>query len=151
VDGVAEAAVILGADAGGTASLIAYHRGGDAGGLRAALGATLPSYMVPSAFVAVDRFATTPSGKLDRSALSTELPAAPAETGADAGQEAGAALEGRAEELIARVWAQVLGRPSIGPDDNFFKLGGHSLLAIKLVSRVRAELALSLPVKAVYA
>ncbi|MFJ1593746.1 amino acid adenylation domain-containing protein [Kitasatospora albolonga] len=151
VDGVAEAAVILGADAGGTASLIAYHRGGDAGGLRAALGATLPSYMVPSAFVAVDRFATTPSGKLDRSALSTELPAAPAETGADAGREAGAGLEGRAEELIARVWAQVLGRPSIGPDDNFFKLGGHSLLAIKLVSRVRAELALSLPVKAVYA
>lgn len=49
------------------------------------------------------------------------------------------------------MWAQVLGAASIGPDDNFFKLGGHSLLAIKLVSRVRAELAVALPVKAVYA
>ncbi|GAA2933308.1 amino acid adenylation domain-containing protein [Kitasatospora cinereorecta] len=150
-DGVAEAAVILGADAGGTACLIAYHRGGDPEVLRAALTAEMPSYMVPSAFVPVDRFATTPSGKLDRSALPPSLPAAPAEPGPAAAQDDGAAPAGRAEELIARVWAQVLGRSSIGPDDNFFKLGGHSLLAIKLVSRVRAELSLSLPVKAVYA
>jgi amino acid adenylation domain-containing protein len=150
-DGVAEAAVILGADAGDTACLIAYHRGGDAEALREALRATMPSYMVPSAFVAVDSFATTPSGKLDRSALSSRLPAAPAGPGSDAAQDGKAALEGRAEELIARVWAQVLGSSSIGPDDNFFKLGGHSLLAIKLVSRVRAELSVALPVKAVYA
>ncbi|MFD8205022.1 amino acid adenylation domain-containing protein [Streptomyces sp. NPDC059695] len=151
VDGVAEAAVILGEDAGGTASLIAYHRGGDATALRAALSADLPAYMVPSAFVAVDRFATTPSGKLDRSALPTRV-ASPAETGAPtAGAEDTGGLEGRAEELIARVWTQVLGAASIGPDDNFFKLGGHSLLAIKLVSRVRAELSVALPVKAVYA
>lgn len=147
-DGAAEAAVILGEDAGGTACLIAYHRGGDADALRAALTAALPSYMVPSAFVAVDRFATTPSGKLDRSALPSRLTAAPAEP--EQGPQAGA-LDGRAEELIARVWAQVLGNSAIGPDDNFFKLGGHSLLAIKLVSRVRAELSLALPVKAVYA
>ncbi|AJF63435.1 non-ribosomal peptide synthetase [Streptomyces vietnamensis] len=150
-DGVAEAAVILGEDAGGTACLIAYHRGGDATALRAALSESLPAYMVPSAYVAVDRFATTPSGKLDRSALPTRLetPAADAEppttgTGTDG-------LNGRAEELIARVWTQVLGAASIGPDGNFFKLGGHSLLAIKLVSRVRAELSVALPVKAVYA
>ncbi|MEU2237257.1 non-ribosomal peptide synthetase [Streptomyces vietnamensis] len=148
-DGVAEAAVILGEDAGGTACLIAYHRGGDATALRAALSDGLPAYMVPSAYVAVDRFATTPSGKLDRSALPTRLetPTAGTEsrtTGTDG-------LNGRAEELIARVWTQVLGAASIGPDDNFFKLGGHSLLAIKLVSRVRAELSVALPVKAVYA
>ncbi|WP_225803896.1 non-ribosomal peptide synthetase [Streptomyces sp. NK15101] len=150
-DGVAEAAVVLGEDAGGTACLIAYHRGGDAAALRAALADGLPSYMVPSAFVAVDRFATTPSGKLDRSALPTRVEA-PAETEAEAaGTEGGDGLDGRAEELIARVWTQVLGAASIGPDDNFFKLGGHSLLAIKLVSRVRAELSVALPVKAVYA
>ncbi|MET4927518.1 non-ribosomal peptide synthetase, partial [Streptomyces sp. PSRA5] len=147
-DGAAEAAVVLGEDAGGTACLIAYHRGGEADALRAALTAALPSYMVPSAFVAVDRFATTPGGKLDRSALPSRLAAAP--PGPDAAPDGGA-LDGRAEELIARVWAQVLGSSSIGPDDNFFKLGGHSLLAIKLVSRVRAELSLALPVKAVYA
>ncbi|WP_426405085.1 non-ribosomal peptide synthetase [Streptomyces sp. R-07] len=147
VDGVAEAAVLLGEDAGGTGCLIAYHRGGDATALRAALSDTLPAYMVPSAFVAVERFATTPSGKLDRSALPTRL-----ETPADEEPQAAGtdSLDGRAEELIARVWTQVLGAASIGPDDNFFKLGGHSLLAIKLVSRVRIELSVALPVKAVY-
>ncbi|SEE02180.1 non-ribosomal peptide synthetase [Streptomyces sp. TLI_105] len=150
VDGVAEAAVILGEDAGGTACLIAYHRGGDATALRAALAGSLPAYMVPSAYVTVDRFATTPSGKLDRSALAARLEA-PAETESEAaGTEGGEGLNGRAEELIARVWTQVLGAASIGPDDNFFKLGGHSLLAIKLVSRVRIELSVALPVKAVY-
>ncbi|PVC76083.1 non-ribosomal peptide synthetase [Streptomyces sp. CS081A] len=147
-DGVAEAAVVLGEDAAGSPALLAYHRGGDAGALRTALAATLPAYMLPSAFVAVERFATTPSGKLDRAALPTR-----AETPAPAGAApaGGPGLTGPAEELIARVWAQVLGAASIGPDDNFFKLGGHSLLAIKLVSRVRAELSVALPVKAVYA
>ncbi|PZT77561.1 MULTISPECIES: non-ribosomal peptide synthetase [unclassified Streptomyces] len=145
--GAAEAAVVLGEDAGGSPCLIAYHRGGDSEALRTAVAAALPAYMVPSAFVAVDRFATTPSGKLDRAALPARIEAA-----APAGAPApGAGLDGRAEELIGRVWAQVLGASSIGPDDNFFKLGGHSLLAIKLVSRVRAELSVALPVKAVYA
>ncbi|MEU3555125.1 non-ribosomal peptide synthetase [Streptomyces fragilis] len=148
VDGVAEAAVILGEDAGGEPALIAYHRGGDPQDLRTRLAQELPSYMVPSAFVAVDRFATTPSGKLDRSALPARVEAQAASGAAADG--AGGPL-GRAEELIARVWGEVLGAASIGPDDNFFKLGGHSLLAIKLVSRVRAELSLALPVKAVYA
>ncbi|MFH8255535.1 amino acid adenylation domain-containing protein [Streptomyces roseolus] len=147
-DGVAEAAVVLGEDAAGSPALLAYHRGGDADALRAALAATLPAYMLPSAFVAVERFATTPSGKLDRAALPTRVEApAPAQ----AAHGAGLGLAGPAEELIARVWTQVLGAASIGPDDNFFKLGGHSLLAIKLVSRVRAELSVTLPVKAVYA
>ncbi|MFC8490836.1 MULTISPECIES: amino acid adenylation domain-containing protein [unclassified Streptomyces] len=148
VDGVAEAAVILGEDAGGTPGLIAYHRGGDAAALRTALTAALPAYMVPAAYVAVDRFATTPSGKLDRAALPTRVEAPEEQAGTD-GSAGG--LSGTAEELIARVWTQVLGAASIGPDDNFFKLGGHSLLAIKLVSRVRAELSVALPVKAVYA
>ncbi|MGW1468146.1 non-ribosomal peptide synthetase [Streptomyces sp. NPDC002308] len=145
--GAAEAAVILGEDAGGNPCLIAYHRGGDAAALRAAAAAVLPAYMTPSAFVAVDRFATTPSGKLDRSVLPARIEAA----GTTGEAPEGEGVEGRAEELIARVWAHVLGAASIGPDDNFFKLGGHSLLAIKLVSRVRAELSLALPVKAVYA
>ncbi|MGW5776247.1 non-ribosomal peptide synthetase [Streptomyces sp. NPDC003863] len=150
IDGVAEAAVILGEDAGGTACLIAYHRGGDTAALRAVLSDSLPAYMVPSAFVAVERFATTPSGKLDRSALPTRLEASPETEPLTPGGEGTDGLNGRAEELIARVWTQVLGTASIGPDDNFFKLGGHSLLAIKLVSRVRIELSVALPVKAVY-
>ncbi|MEV6689283.1 non-ribosomal peptide synthetase [Streptomyces sp. NPDC051130] len=143
---IAEAAVVLRDGVHGAPGLVAYHRGSVSGSeLRSRLAAVLPAYMVPAAFVALDRFPTTTNGKLDRAALpapATDPVAAPS-----------AAADGmtRSQELIAGVWASVLGASHIGPDDNFFKLGGHSLLAIKLVSRVRAELRVALPVKAVYA
>ncbi|MFJ7159486.1 amino acid adenylation domain-containing protein [Streptomyces sp. NPDC101118] len=150
--GVAEAVVVVRDDLNGAPGLVAYHRPAegaavDEGALRERLAAGLPAYMVPGAFVAVDRFPTTPNGKLDRAALPAPAtaPAGSADAAADTG------LEGPVEELIAGVWATVLGASRIGPDDNFFKLGGHSLLAIKLVSRVRSELSVALPVKAVYA
>ncbi|MFD7033887.1 amino acid adenylation domain-containing protein [Streptomyces sp. NPDC059917] len=153
--GVAEAAVVLLDEVNGAPGLVAYYRAADAGagavtqaGLRERLGAELPGYMVPSAFVALERFPTTTNGKLDRAAL--PAPVAPEADPVAAGAGEAAELT-RSQQLIARVWAVVLGAPHIGPDDNFFKLGGHSLLAIKLVSRVRAELGVSLPVKAVYA
>lgn len=120
--------------------------------LREHLTATLPGYMVPAVLMEVARFATTPSGKLDRAALPAPVAAAPtADTAAPAGGRAADEPTGPVEQLIARVWAQVLDRPRIGADDNFFKLGGHSLLAIKLVAGVRRELGVSLPVKTVYA
>ncbi|MCY0944319.1 non-ribosomal peptide synthetase [Streptomyces antarcticus] len=148
VEGVAEAAVLLLDEVHGAPGLVAYYRPADdratEGALREHLGAALPAYMLPAAFVALDRFPTTTNGKLDRAALPAPAAAGPAPA---------AAAEGltRSQELIAGVWAAVLGASRIGPDDNFFKLGGHSLLAIKLVSRVRAELGVALPVKAVYA
>ncbi|MEV6959829.1 amino acid adenylation domain-containing protein [Streptomyces sp. NPDC051207] len=151
---IAEAVVVLRDEVDGAPGLVAYHRPQDpaagpvdAADLRARLAAELPAYMVPAAFVAVDRFATTTQGKLDRTALPAHARAA---TAAPAGTAAGPALT-RSQALIAGVWSTVLGKTGIGPDDNFFKLGGHSLLAIKLVSRVRAELGVTLPVKAVYA
>ncbi|MFI5830200.1 amino acid adenylation domain-containing protein [Streptomyces sp. NPDC051578] len=143
---IAEAAVVLRDEVHGAPGLVAYHRGSVSGSeLRSRLAAVLPAYMLPAAFVALDRFPTTTNGKLDRAALpapSTDPVAAPS---------AAAGGMTRSQELIAGVWASVLGASHIGPDDNFFKLGGHSLLAIKLVSRVRAELRVALPVKAVYA
>ncbi|MFE9561581.1 amino acid adenylation domain-containing protein [Streptomyces sp. NPDC006487] len=150
VDGVAEAAVLLLDEVHGAPGLVAYYRTASdgtevtEGALRERLGAELPAYMLPAAFVALDRFPTTTNGKLDRSALPAPAASSP---------EQAPAAEGltRSQELIAGVWAAVLGASRIGPDDNFFKLGGHSLLAIKLVSRVRAELGVALPVKAVYA
>ncbi|MFD6891546.1 amino acid adenylation domain-containing protein [Streptomyces sp. NPDC059957] len=148
VDGVAEAAVLLLDEVHGAPGLVAYYRATTGtvtkGALREHLGAALPAYMLPAAFVALDRFPTTTNGKLDRAALPAPAAASP---------ERAPAAEGltRSQELIAGVWAAVLGASSVGPDDNFFKLGGHSLLAIKLVSRVRAELGVALPVKAVYA
>lgn len=148
VEGVAEAAVMLLDEVHGAPGLVAYYRAPSAavteGALREQLGAALPAYMLPAAFVALDRFPTTTNGKLDRSALPAPAAASPQPVPAAEGLT-------RSQELIAGVWAAVLGASRIGPDDNFFKLGGHSLLAIKLVSRVRAELGVALPVKAVYA
>ncbi|MCB5163534.1 amino acid adenylation domain-containing protein [Streptomyces bambusae] len=153
IDGIAEAAVTVREDLGGAPGLAAYYRPAagkqvDAGRLRELLAAELPGYMVPAAFTAVDRFPTTPNGKLDRAALPAP---APLPAAAPAGQTGAGALTGAVEQLIGGVWATVLGAERIGPEDNFFKLGGHSLLAIKLVSRVRNELSVALPVKAVYA
>ncbi|WP_392897945.1 amino acid adenylation domain-containing protein [Streptomyces sp. LN699] len=145
--GIAEAVVLLRDEVHGAPGLVAYHRSVEPvaeAALRSALTAALPGYMVPSAFVPVDRFPTTPNGKIDRAALPAPVAASPQSPPAAGGLT-------RSQELIAGVWAAVLGASRIGPDDNFFKLGGHSLLAIKLVSRVRAELGVSLPVKAVYA
>ncbi|MFD8021633.1 amino acid adenylation domain-containing protein [Streptomyces lavendulae] len=150
VPGVAEAAVVLRDDVHGAPGLVAYYRAAGPvteAGLRERLTAVLPAYMVPAAFVALERFPVTVNGKVDRAALPAP---APAPVPAPAGDSAAAELTA-SQTLIAGVWAAVLGAPQVGPDDNFFKLGGHSLLAIKLVSRVRAELGVSLPVKAVYA
>ncbi|MEU0956495.1 non-ribosomal peptide synthetase [Streptomyces niveus] len=152
---VAEAAVVLRDDVNGTSGLVAYYRASQPvteAALREHLTATLPGYMVPAVLMEVARFATTPSGKLDRAVLPTPVAAAPvADAAVPAGGPAADEPTGPVEELIARVWAQVLDRPRIGADDNFFKLGGHSLLAIKLVAGVRRELGVSLPVKTVYA
>lgn len=151
VDGIAEAAVLLLDEVHGAPGLVAYYRTASSaagavteGALREHLGANLPPYMLPAAFVALDRFPTTTNGKLDRAALPAPAAGSPAQAPVTEGLT-------RSQSLIAGVWAAVLGAPRIGPDDNFFKLGGHSLLAIKLVSRVRAELGVALPVKAVYA
>ncbi len=100
----------------------------------------LPDYMVPSALVEVAEWPRTPNGKLDEQALP-----APEEGGAG-----GAIQPARSgvEEVVAAVWADVLGREEEpGREDNFFDLGGHSLLATQVVSRLRAafEVDLTLP------
>ncbi len=148
---VAEAAVLYRDDYPGGPGLVAYYRAladneVDVEDLRRQAAQTLPGYMVPAVFVAVRSFARTSSGKLDRAALPAPVVLAPVpEADADAAE-----LDGRVEKLIAEVWSYVLGASQISADDNFFKLGGHSLLAIKLVARVRNELGVALPVKAVY-
>jgi amino acid adenylation domain-containing protein len=143
---VAEAVVVLHEDLHGAPGLVAYYRAPapvDEVELRLRTVDQLPSTMVPAAFMAVDRFPTTTSGKLDRAALPVPPPAAAAPAGPDE-------PTGQVERLIADVWSHVLGASHIGSDDNFFKLGGHSLLAIKLAAGVRRELGVRLPVRTVY-
>ncbi|MEW6612820.1 MAG: amino acid adenylation domain-containing protein [Pseudomonadota bacterium] len=107
--------------------------------LRAGLRATLPEYMVPTAFVHMETFPLTPNGKVDRKAL-------PAPTPADLVPETHYAAPCTSDEtVLAELMAAVLGLPRVGVHDDFFALGGHSLLAMKLISRVRERLQIELP------
>jgi amino acid adenylation domain-containing protein len=149
---VVEAVVVLHDDLWGAPGLVAYARTRktvEPAALRAHADSHLPVYMVPSAVVVLDQFPTTTNGKLDRAAL--PVPAAPVAPVAGDAAPRDDEPAGRVEQLIAGIWAHVLGAARIGAEDNFFKLGGHSLLAIKLVAGVRNELGVRLPVKTVYA
>ncbi len=110
--------------------------------LRAALRRRLPDYMVPQSFIKLPDFPLTANGKLDRKALPRP----------DLDMEPGEAVSPRTpeEEIMAGVWAEVLGLNRVGVDDNFFDLGGHSLLATQVISRVRAAFSVDLPVRALF-
>lgn len=132
-------AVVLAVDAGrGDVRLAAYVTSARSGGmpdpvaLRAALAARLPDFMVPASIVLLDRFPMTPNGKIDRKAL-------PKPRAADA-SEATAPLQGRNEEIIARIWREALGLADVSATANFFDLGGHSLLVVQVQRQLKAAL-----------
>ncbi len=149
--GVREVAVVPYAAARGDLRLAAYvvMTGGDPGldELRAFLRARLPAHMVPSAFRVLPAMPLAPSGKIDRRALPPPLP--PDQDEASAGE--GFVPPGTpAEELLAGIWGEVLGRSGIGAGDDFFDLGGHSLLVGQVLARVRAAFGVELPVRAAF-
>ena len=110
--------------------------------LRAFLTDLLPEAMLPSALVCVPVLPLTANGKVDRRALAAIEPAAP--------ESASGAPRTPAEELLAGIWVDVLGVPQVGVHDDFFDLGGHSLLATRVISRVRAELRVELPLRRLF-
>ncbi|MER6799731.1 condensation domain-containing protein, partial [Amycolatopsis mediterranei] len=109
--------------------------------LRAHVRDRLPRYMVPSAFVILDKLPVLASGKLDRKVL-------PSPERFTAGP--GRAPRNPVEQLLCEMFADVLGVPQAGPDDDFFALGGHSLLATRLIQRIRAAVGAEVPVRAVF-
>ena len=113
--------------------LVAYHVGdGEVSvqSLKDHLATTLPDYMVPAAFVALDALPLTPNGKLDRNAL-------PDPDGTALATSLYEAPQGEVEETLAGIWSDLLDVERVGRHDNFFALGGHSLLAISLINRLR--------------
>jgi len=122
-------------------TLVAYVAGeGEAADLAVFLRRSLPDYMVPAAFVPLPALPLNASGKVDRQALSRIAPPSAGAGGFD----------DPVEELLAGLWEEVLGRPSIQPGDNFFHLGGHSLLATRVLSRMREALGVDLPLQVLF-
>jgi len=111
--------------------------------LRSFLQAKLPSYMLPTAFVILDKLPLTPNGKVDRKAL----PAPDTTTGLEARFVPARTPR---EQIIADIWADVLGEEKIGIYDNFFNLGGHSLLATQVISRLREVFKIDLPLRSLF-
>ncbi|WP_405690203.1 non-ribosomal peptide synthetase [Streptomyces sp. NBC_00057] len=104
--------------------------------LRERLRHRLPSYMIPEVLVTLDELPLTPAGKADLFALTV-----PADEPGRAAASGGAPVTaGSHEELIARLFKEVLTLPEVGPDDDFFELGGDSLRAMRLTARLQSEL-----------
>ena len=137
LDGVQQAVVIAREDRPGDKRLVGYVTGtADPAGIRAQLGQRLPAYMVPAAVVVVAALPLTPNGKLDTRALP-----APEYTEGDRYRAPANAIE----EILAGIYAQVLGVERVGVDDSFFELGGDSILSMQVVSRARAASVLCKP------
>ncbi|UNO44069.1 non-ribosomal peptide synthetase [Streptomyces sp. MST-110588] len=145
---VAQALVLARDDHGGSKRLVAYavpEAGSQAPApeeLKEFIGRSLPSYMVPSAVIVLDAFPLTPNGKVDRRALPSPDDAA--------GTREYVAPRNPGEELVADIWADVLGVEKVGVTDNFFDLGGDSILSIQVISRVREIFMIDLPARTLF-
>ena len=134
---VGEVAVVAREDVSGEKRLVAYYVVAgdavaiDAEQLRLHLQSTLPEYMVPAAYVALDSLPLTANGKVDRKGLPAPDDTAYSRTEYEAPQ-------GDVEQTLARIWSEALGVERIGRHDNFFALGGHSLLIVRVIDRMRA-------------
>ena len=140
--GVEQAAVIAREDRPGDRRLVGYITGtADPATVRAQLGEKLPVYMVPAAVVVIDALPLTVNGKLDTRALP-----APEYREVDHYRAPG----NLTEEILAGIYAQVLGLERVGVDESFFELGGDSLSAMRVVAAVNASLDAGISVRALF-
>ena len=129
--------------------LVAYvvmHNGDEpptTSAFREHLRSSLPEYMIPAAFVVLDRMPLTANGKIDRRAL--PLPQHPRERAGEMEMQ----LRTPTEEIVANIWSELLQVKNVSGRDHFFELGGHSLLAIQLVSRVKQTFIIELPLRTI--
>jgi thioesterase domain-containing protein len=140
VEGVREAVVVAQEGTGGR-RLAAFVVGVSSPELKDTLRQILPEWMIPASITVLDTLPRTPSGKIDRRALSLleTLPLAPPQDAATS-----EAPRTPVEEAVAAGWTEVLRLDQVGLEDNFFDLGGHSLLAGRVLSRLRSSLGVEL-------
>jgi len=142
---VHQAIVIARDDERGEKQLIAYVTAAEEAPanneLRAHLRRKLPDHMIPAAFVLLDEFPLTASGKVNRLALPP-----PGRDQLEANEDF-VAPRTPTEEILAGVWADVLNTEDVGVNDDFFALGGHSLLLARLAARIRESFQLDLPLR----
>ncbi|MBU7581844.1 MAG: amino acid adenylation domain-containing protein [Nostoc sp. TH1S01] len=112
--------------------------------LRCFLESKLPNYMVPTAIVVLEALPLTPNGKIDRRALpAPDLTQVISESNF-------VAPTTPVEEMLAGIWAQVLGLEKVGVNDNFFDLGGHSLIATRVISQIRQVFEVEIPLRRLF-
>ncbi|WP_156623196.1 non-ribosomal peptide synthetase, partial [Mycobacterium sp. 1164966.3] len=142
LDGVEQAVVIAREDRPGDKLLVGYVTGtADPAEIRAQLGERLPAYMIPASVVVIDALPLTPNGKLDKRAL-------PAPEYQDADRYRAPITP--TEEILAGIYADVLGLKRVGVDDSFFELGGDSISAMRLVAAINSVLDTDLSVRTVF-
>ena len=146
--GVREAVTIAREDVPGDKRLVAYLTVKEGAApkdleLSGLLRAKLPDYMIPSAFVILDRFPLTPNGKVDRKAL-------PRSEAQSSNLAEFARPDTETQKALADIWCEALGIQQVGLHDNFFELGGHSLLATRVASRAIATFRVRLPLRTLF-
>ena len=145
---VAQAVVKIREDRPGDKRLVAYTTAEgvmpSANEMRRFLQLSLPDYMLPSAFVLLEAMPLTPNKKVDRQALP-----APDYSGSGVIPQFAEPLD-PVKEVLANIWARVLGLENISVHDNFFEHGGHSLLATQVMSRIREAFHVELPLRALF-
>lgn len=145
---VVDAAVVLREDEPGQHRLVGYvttEASADRATLAGYLAGRLPKYMLPAAYVFLDRLPLNSSGKIDR----TALPPPSADDLAPAGERV--APSNRRERTIAEIWCQLLGVAEVGVHDDFFGLGGHSLLGVRLVWEIHRAFGVDISIRDVFA
>ena len=146
--GVRQAVVVVREMSPGDNVLVAYLTSSngaapDTAAFRAALAATLPDYMIPQHWVVLPELPLTSSGKVDRKAL-------PAPQRGASAPRAFVAPSTEVQQKLAAIWTDVLAIPRVGIGDDFFDLGGHSILATRVVSRIRRDFGVQLPLRKVF-
>jgi amino acid adenylation domain-containing protein len=149
VPGVRQVAVVAREDVPGDKRLVGYvvadgEAAPAASKLKEWLRGNLPEYMVPSGWVFMPELPLMPNGKIDRRALPK-----PDESRAGLREEY-VAPRTAVEEVLAGIWAEVLGLEKVGVHDNFFELGGHSLLATRAMARMNETLHIEIPLRRLF-